>query len=113
MEEKPHLCKQHKMNVVLICKTTKCKGELLCYRCITTTHEGHKYEEIENYVGELISSSKETLSKVAKTCKGEERKQLIKWLQGKKREIEAEYENMIVQISKFIISKRNIHLKEI
>ena len=101
------------MNVVLICKTTKCKGELLCYRCITTTHEGHKYEEIENYVGELISSSKETLSKVAKTCKGEERKQLIKWLQGKKREIEAEYENMIVQISKFIISKRNIHLKEI
>ena len=64
-------------------------------------------------MGELISSSKETLSKVAKTCKGEERKQLIKWLQGKKREIEAEYENMIVQISKFIIAKRNIHLKEI
>ena len=59
-------------------------------------------------MGDLISSSKETL-----TCKGEERKQLIKWLQGKKREIEAEYENMIVQVSKFIIVKRNIHLKEI
>ena len=113
MEEKAPLCKQHKMDVVLICKTPKCKGELLCARCITTTHEGHKYEEIENYVGELISSSKETLSKVAKTCKGEERKQLIKWLQGKKREIEAEYENMIVQVSKFIIAKRNIHLKEV
>ena len=113
MEEKAPLCKQHKMDVVLICKTLKCKGELLCARCITTTHKGHEYEEIDNFVGELISSSKKTLSKVAKTCKGEERKQLIKWLQGKKREIEAEYENMIVQVSKFIISKRNIHLKEI
>ena len=113
MEEKAPLCKQHKMDVVLICKTPKCKGEFLCLRCITTTHQGHKCEEIGNFVGDLISSSKETLSKVAKTCKGEERKQLIKWLQGKKREIEAEYENMIVQVSKFIISKRNIHLKEI
>ena len=113
MEEKAPLCKQHKMDVVLICKTPKCKGEFLCLRCITTTHQGHKHEEIGTFVGDLISSSKETLSKVAKTCKGNERKQLIKWLQGKKREIEAEYEKMIVQVSKFIIAKRNIHLKEI
>ena len=113
MEEKAPLCKQHKRDVVLICKTPNCKGELLCTRCITTTHKGHEYEEIDNFVGELISSSKETLSKVAKTCKGEERKQLIKWLQGKKREIEAEYEKIIVQVSKFIIAKRNIHLKKI
>ena len=89
MEEKAPLCKQHKMDVVLICKTPKCKGEFLCLRCITTTHQGHKHEEIGTFVGDLISSSKETLSKVAKTCKGNERKQLIKWLQGKKREIEA------------------------
>ena len=113
MEEKAPLCKQHKRDVVLICKTPKCKGELLCARCITTTHKGHDYEDIGNFVGELINSSKKTLSKVAKTCKGEERKQLIKWLQGKKREIEAEYENMIFQVSKFIIVMRNIHLKEI
>ena len=76
MEEKAPLCKQHKMDVVQICKTPKCKGELLCLRC-TTTHKGHDHEEIGNFVGELISSSEETLSKVAKTCKGEERKQLI------------------------------------
>ena len=113
MEEKAPLCKQHKMDVVLICKTPKCKGKLLCARCITTTHKGHDQEEIGNFVGELINSSKETLSKVAKICKGEERKQLIKWLEGKKREIEAEYEKMIIQVSKFIIAKRNIHLKEI
>ena len=50
---------------------------------------------------------------MAKICRGEERKQLIKWIEEKKREIEAEYEEMIVQISKVIITKRNIHLKEI
>ena len=113
MEEEALLCKEHKMEIILICKTPKCKGKFLCLKCVTTTHKGHECEEIDNLVGDLIRSSKETLSKVAKTCEGEERKQLIKWLQGKKREIEAEYEKMIVQVSKFIIAKRNIHLKEI
>ena len=103
MEEKVPFCKKHKMDVILICKNPQCKYELLCVRCITNEHKGHKYEEIDKFAGELISSSKKTLGQVAKTCKGEEQKQLIKWLEGKKREIEAKYEEMIVQVSKVIM----------
>ena len=112
MEEGP-VCKKHKKPIILICKTPKCNAELLCLNCITTTHNGHQVGDIDDFVREIIGNSKETLGKIAKMCRDDERKQLIKWLNGKKREIEAEYEEMIVQLTKVIIEKRNIHLQEI
>jgi len=61
---KPRYCEQHGKNLMMSCDT--CNGELVCAKCISTSHKGHEMSDIEDVAAEKQQSVQQTLQSLRK-----------------------------------------------